>query len=95
MTAFEDRLAELRQNFARRSRSDRDRIAAAFSRGDREELKQIAHSLAGNGGLFGYPQISGAGLALEEAIEGGVEGQALDQAVQNLLTELDAIDQPG
>lgn len=95
MSAFEDRFAELRAKFAERSLSDRDRLKAAFDHNDREGLKQIAHSLAGNGGLFGYPQVSAAGLALEEAIDNGVDGEALGAAVRNLVAELDSVDQPG
>ena len=95
MNSFDDRMTELRKRFAERSRSERDSIAAAYERRDRSELQHIAHGLAGNGGLFGFPEISRAGQMLDETLDQGVEGELLRQAVEALLTELDKLRQPG
>ena len=90
---FEDRLAELRKTFGSRSQADRDKLKAAFESGAREDMMEIAHSLAGNGGLFGFPDISAAAHELELAIARGVAGQQLREVVEALLGQLDAIHQ--
>jgi len=61
----------LRAAFAARAGDEHDRLAAAVRDGDRETMRAVAHRLAGAGGLFGFPRISAAADALEEAIESG------------------------
>lgn len=95
MTAFDDRLRELRQRFVDRSHSDRDLLKIALAANDRPELHRLAHSLAGAGGLFGFPEISDAGQRLEDALDesAGVEG--VRAAGEALLRQLEALDQRG
>ena len=95
MTAFDDRLRELRQRFIDRSRSDRDALAAALAADDRPELQRLGHSLAGAGGLFGFPEISDAGQRLEDALDEGAATEDVQAAGEALLRRLEALDQPG
>jgi HPt (histidine-containing phosphotransfer) domain-containing protein len=76
---FRDRLA-----------ADRAALAAAGSRRRRGGLTIIAHRLAGAAGTFGYPEISDAALALEDATIGAAEGEAVAVALARLLAALDA-----
>ena len=95
MTAFDDRLRELRQRFIDRSRSDRDSLVAALAADDRLELQRLAHSLAGAGGLFGFPEISDAGQRLEDALDESAEAVEVLAAGEALLRKLEALDQTG
>ena len=69
MNEFELRLQQLRDRFMERASQERRSLAEALQVPDRETLRRIAHSLAGNGGIFGFPEISAAGLRLEDALD--------------------------
>lgn len=71
----EARLAQLRLLFAKRAASDLTALETAagkFSREGtalaRDEIRRIAHSLAGAGGTFGFAPISRSAAALEDFI---------------------------
>ncbi|MGK6354658.1 Hpt domain-containing protein [Sphingomonas sp. DT-207] len=69
MSDFDDRLAGLRARFLARAADDHAALAAAREAGDREAIQRIVHSLAGGAGIFGFPEISAAARAVEEAGE--------------------------
>ena len=94
MTSFDERLTELRAKFIARSRSERAALAAASERGDLAEIKRVAHSLAGSGGLFGFPEISVAGQDLEAALDYGADAELLKPKCEALLRQLEALVQP-
>lgn len=88
MNGFEDRMAQLRARFVTRATRERDELKAARTRGDRQEMRRLAHSLSGAGGLFGFPDISEAAEQLERAIDRGEEGAALQTHAGLLLDRL-------
>lgn len=86
MSAFDDRLAALRARFLARAADDHAALTAARDAGDREAIRSIAHSLAGGAGIFGFPEVSAAARALEEADEEDVRPR-----LAHLLALLDAL----
>ena len=94
MTAFDDRLRELRQRFIDRSRLDRDLLTTALATNDHPEMQRLAHSLAGAGGLFGFPEISDAGQRLEDALDENADAGDVRAAGEALLRQLESLDQP-
>ncbi len=57
-------------------------------------IRELAHGLAGAGGIFGFPQISDAASELENAAVNELDGvkapQELERALERLLTSLEA-----
>jgi HPt (histidine-containing phosphotransfer) domain-containing protein len=88
-------LAELRLldpegSFRDRLAADRAALAKAGSGRRPGRLTTIAHRLAGAAGTFGYPEISDAALALEDAAIEGAGEQAMAAALARMLAALDA-----
>ncbi len=69
MSGIEDRLSLLRARFLERARSDAEALAAALQSGDIATISRLAHGIAGNAGLFGFPDVSAEASSLEYAIE--------------------------
>lgn len=86
--ALAAKLAELSQRFASRAADERAAIEQALADGDRAAIARRAHTLAGNAGMFGHPEIGAAALELEEAAETGGE---LEPAANRLLGRLAAL----
>jgi two-component system, OmpR family, response regulator len=69
------RVTSLENGFLERTKSDAIRLAEMFERvctGDQATLKEferIAHSIHGAGAMFGFPQLSAAGWAIEQVVE--------------------------
>ncbi|MCT2558429.1 Hpt domain-containing protein [Tsuneonella sp. YG55] len=63
------KLAELGRRFAAQAPERRTALRAALDEGDLPALATLAHRLAGNAGMFGYPAISEAAFAVEQAID--------------------------
>jgi HPt (histidine-containing phosphotransfer) domain-containing protein len=68
MDEFERRMEALRSRFVERAATDEAALRSAWAGRDVETVRRIAHSLAGNAGMFGHPQLSEAAGALEEAL---------------------------
>jgi len=64
------------------------RVARGGSVSDRDSLEREAHSLAGSGGTFGWPQISAAARQLELAVSRG-DVQAISAAIAILKREFE------
>lgn len=82
-----DRLAALRARFVARAEEDRRLLAALgppFSPAEREQVRLVAHRLAGAAGTFGYPEASEAAFRLEEVCETGSDDLALREALDGL-----------
>lgn len=88
-----DPFADIRKRFLERCRSDLHRLEELKSAGtDNPDalstLTRIAHSLAGAGGIFGFPEISNKAFELESLLmEGGGDSRAitaLDELIQIL-----------
>jgi two-component system OmpR family response regulator len=97
MCPVQDGLDELREGFLLRARKDATTLAVlrhSFSarRSDAATLaaiRQIAHGLAGAGGIFGFAEISDAAAALEDAVidHTATPGlpEIIDQAIDHLI----------
>lgn len=90
-TALRARIAGLRERFASRAGADRAALLDARLRGDREELRERAHRLAGSSATFGYPEVGTAAFALQAAVDAGVSETELLSAAQHLADQLGAI----
>lgn len=92
MTDFEDKMAELRHRFVARGPAMLEELRGALAAQDREAVRGLAHRLAGNAGMFGFPRVSEAAAELESAaIDGHAEtvelqGEELARMLQNLVT---------
>ena len=73
MTEFDDKMAELRQRFVDRCPAWLGDLDAALDARDGEAVARLAHRLAGNAGMFGYPELSEAAAELESA---AIDGDA-------------------
>ncbi|MCV3238647.1 Hpt domain-containing protein [Mesorhizobium sp. ZC-5] len=81
-----DPFTDIRNRFIERCRSDLHSLeelkSAGFDNPDASvALTKIAHSLAGAGGIFGFPEISNKAFALEALI---IEGEGDNQAIAAL-----------
>lgn len=86
--ALKAKLAELERRFLERADEHRRAIAGALAAGNRQELAERAHKLAGIAGMFGQPAIGAAALALEEAVETGSDPQPAATRLIDLLGAL-------
>ena len=93
MADFEARMAALRARFAIRATAEADAIRRYLDAGELAALRDICHGLAGTAGTFGYPAISDAASAVEEAVEARAGDDALERLAAALLQELDALPQ--
>ena len=91
MNAVEQKMAELSERFAARASGERAAIERALEQEDQEQLRDLAHKLAGSAAMFGHPAIGEAALSLELAAE---EGASVAQAAHTLCEMLARIE-PG
>lgn len=91
MSEFDDRMAQLRARFVARAAEQRAQLVAALLAGDHDEMRRLAHGLSGSAGVFGFPEISADAQALEEAVDEGVEEEALKRLAGTLLERLKAL----
>lgn len=75
MSAFDrERLQAWYRSAMRRRIAELEALRPGLTRGDSEAraaARSIGHALRGSGGSFGFPQVTGAGAALEDAEAGG------------------------
>lgn len=90
MSAFEDKMEQLRARFRLRAASERDLLTRALNDGDRDEIRRIAHGLAGTAGVFGYGEISRDALMLEEAVDSAESLAKIQMLGAELIARLDA-----
>jgi len=76
---FLDRLGERLRRFA-----ELERNPAPESR---DEMRQLAHALAGTSGTFGFPRLGDRARALERLLEEFTDPRKLADAVHDLLVE--------
>jgi two-component system OmpR family response regulator len=89
-------LAALRPGFMQRARSDAAALApyrAALAPDGHsvpaiEQIRMIAHNLAGAGGIFGFPAISAKSALLADAADAMLEGTGAASMVQRSLDDL-------
>lgn len=88
MSAFDERMAELRARFVIRAAEQRAQLAAALLASDLEEVRRLAHGLSGSAGVFGFPELSEGAQALEEAVDAGAEDAEVKRLAGALLERL-------
>ena len=88
-----ERMHAFRQRFFERVRRDRVDIAGAWQDGDHATLIRLCHGLAGNAGMFGFRELGLLAGRVEGAIEQGRIAD-IDQAIGELLTGMDQIEDP-
>jgi CheY-like chemotaxis protein len=96
-----DMLAASRAGFLKRASGDADALVLCWLALAQEALpsvlvriRDVAHGLAGAGGIFGFPQISDAAASLEAAaiieLNGAKMPRRLESALESLLTSIGA-----
>jgi CheY-like chemotaxis protein len=91
-----DPLEKLRANFLHRVQRDVAALSedrAALKRGTAQpqtlqRIRQIAHSLAGAGGIYGFFELSDAAAAVEDAALAEIAGKQLDDILSGALDGL-------
>jgi chemotaxis protein histidine kinase CheA len=89
-------IASLRGNFMRRARHDGSTLAPlraallpdSYSNPAIEQIRSIAHSLAGAGGIFGYPSISTGADRLARTADAALQGSAAPRDIMRALDDL-------
>jgi CheY-like chemotaxis protein len=89
-------LSAMRENFLQRARNDAAALApyrvALMPDGHSlpavEQVRTIAHGLAGAGGIFGFPVISDKSAALAQAADAMLDGTGAASCVMSALDEL-------
>ena len=92
--SFDERMAQLRVRFLTRAAAERLQLADAAERLDREELRRLAHGIAGSAGVFGFPDIGERARALEEAVDAGCGEAELSSLTVALTDLMEAADLP-
>ena len=95
--AIEARLMRLREQFAARAATHvamldalAGRLADSGAPADREEVRRIAHSLAGAGGTFGFAVISKNAADLEDFIATDPDDAALAGHIRDAVAAIGA-----
>ena len=93
------RLAELRERFRQRAIVDRTALSELASSLDKnaavdvhaEDVRRIAHRLAGAGGTFGFPGISACAAELETLVSTSTSPEELAAGCTTLVLEIDRV----
>jgi HPt (histidine-containing phosphotransfer) domain-containing protein len=93
---LEGRLAALRMRFLERANTDSAALegiasglgTGAAAGGDRQQIRRIAHSLAGTAGTFGFAAISFCAAELEEFVSNVPDSPELADACRILVAEI-------
>ncbi len=93
MSGFDAKLAALQARFRTRAVDEALWLTGALAGGDRTEILRVSHAIAGSAGMFGFPALGEAALAVEAAIDGGASDEELAAPARKLIAELEAIAQ--
>jgi signal transduction histidine kinase/DNA-binding response OmpR family regulator len=77
------------QDYLARLTSMRDSLEASLRAGVFEDVRALAHQLAGSGTSYGFPEITAAGRACEEAIDKRAAPAIVSSRVADLVAALD------
>lgn len=69
MTQFDQKMDALRTRFISRASSEIAALCEAHLEHDEAAMRRIAHSLAGNAGLFGWPELGQRAREFEELLD--------------------------
>ena len=84
----------LRARFGERLLDDLDQLGRALNGRDREAMHRIAHRMSGAAGMFGYPQLSAKGAALEDAIDRNRPDEEVAEFAAALMAEIAGFQNP-
>lgn len=90
MPKFEEQMALLRGRFRQRCVEKHAELQAAVELVDLSRIAAIGHSIAGNAGMFGYPDLSRIARDLELAAD-GADGTMLRVRANAVLEELERV----
>lgn len=93
MSDFDAKLAALQTRFRVRAGDEALRLTGALAAGDRAELLRVSHAIAGSAGMFDFPALGAAALAVEAAIDGEDSDEQLAASAGKLIAALEAIAQ--
>lgn len=91
MNDFDQRMAALRARFAGRCPTDAAALRAAWTVRDRAEMRRILHAVAGNAGVFGYPDLSASARRIEDAIEREAPEAEFSADLQVLFLDMEEV----
>jgi HPt (histidine-containing phosphotransfer) domain-containing protein len=93
MSDFDAKLAALQTRFRVRAGDEAVRLIGALAAGDRAELLRTSHAIAGSAGMFDFPALGEAALAVEAAIDAEDSDEQLAAPAGRLIAALEAIAQ--
>lgn len=93
MSDFDTKLAALQARFRMRAGDEAVRLTGALATGDRAELLRVSHAIAGSAGMFDFPDLGEAAMAVEAAIDAQASEEELATPAGKLINELKAIAQ--
>ena len=76
-------IADLVPKFLVNRKNDVETLRAAQSRGDKEAVRKLGHTLKGVGGGYGFPVISEIGARIEEAALAG-DSATIERSIAEL-----------
>jgi len=79
------RMESLRRRFRARAADDLGAMKAGWASGERDDLRERAHRLAGVAATFGYPAIGEAAKLLDDLINQGANAEDTDAAAERLF----------
>jgi len=90
MVQIDPDLSDLIPAFLARKRAEARAIAAAVERSEFHSVADYAHRLKGDGGSYGFDEISAIGADLEAAAQAG-ERAAVERLAEKILAYLDRV----
>ncbi|NIJ18672.1 HPt (histidine-containing phosphotransfer) domain-containing protein [Sphingomonas naasensis] len=91
MIELEARLQALRRRFIDQAAADAIAIERHAAAGEWPAVRDLGHGLAGRAGMFGFPLITDAARALEEAVEAGAAPALLRPLAAALIAKLNEL----
>ncbi|MBO9518900.1 MAG: Hpt domain-containing protein [Porphyrobacter sp.] len=88
MKQFEEKMALLRTRFVARAQTEVAELREAHRQGDMTTMRRIAHSLAGNAGLFGWPEFGAHARELESVLEQAAANEEILPKLEALIAEM-------
>ncbi|QIL01367.1 Hpt domain-containing protein [Sphingomonas sinipercae] len=73
-------MAVLRRRFRDQGKARSERLAAACQRSDIEDIREVAHIIAGSAGLFGFPELAAQASDVSDRCRGGNSDEILAAA---------------
>jgi HPt (histidine-containing phosphotransfer) domain-containing protein len=82
-------LTDLLPQYFALCRRDLEHVRKALQNDNLDDIRIVGHNLKGSGGAYGFPELSGIGLAMETAAKAG-NRKALERQIEELADFLRA-----